>query len=214
MISGRNICHVRDGETRIVLELENTPGFNDLFTDAQGRVYVGTMRSNPFGDLDGPRTPGELYRVELDGKATELYGDVSLTNGIGFSPDGATLYHSDTARNHVIAHDIAPGGTCSNRRVFATAPRGVPDGLAVDEQGGVWIAAYGGGCVTRFRPDGELDFHIDVPAKAVTSVAFGGPDRCDLYIASADNNADAALGGCLFRTRVELPGLEAPLARV
>ncbi len=179
VISGRNVVHVRDGQTRVVFDLEDTPGFNDLFTDAQGRVYVGSMRSNPFSDAE-PRTPGELYRIEAEGVATELYGDVSLTNGIGFSPDGARLYHSDSARNHVIVHDVAADGSVSNRRAFASAPRGFPDGLAVDSHGCVWIAAYGGSCVTRFTPDGALDRHIEVPAKAVTSVAFGGAGLCDL----------------------------------
>ncbi len=213
VISGRNVCHVRDGQTRVVFDLEDTPGFNDLFTDAQGRVYVGSMRSNPFSDTE-PRTPGELYRIEAEGKATELYGDVSLTNGIGFSPDGSRLYHSDSARNHVIVHDVAADGSVSGRRAFASAPRGFPDGLAVDSEGCVWIAAYGGSCVTRFTPDGALDRHVEVPAVAVTSVAFGGADLCALYVVSADNSDDPALGGCVFRTRVDVPGLPAPEARV
>lgn len=214
VISGRNVCHVRDGRTRILFDPADTPGFNDLFTDARGRVYVGSMRSDPFGASDAPRTPGELYRIELDGGATELYGDVSLTNGIGFSPDGATLYHSDSAKNEVTAHDLGDDGVCRNRRAFAKAPRGFPDGLAVDEAGCVWIAAYGGGCATRFRPDGEVDLHVEVPANAVTSLAFGGADRRDLYVVSADNSEDASLGGCLFRTRVDVPGLAVPEARV
>ncbi len=214
VISGRNICHVRDGETRIVFDLEDVPGFNDLFTDAQARVYCGSMRSNPFGDLEGPRTSGELYRIESDGQSIELYGDVSLTNGIGFSPDGSILYHSDTARNEVIAHDLDAEGRCVNRRTFAKAPRGFPDGLAVDEAGGVWIAAYGGSCATRFAPDGQVDRHVDVPAKAVTSLAFGGADRRDLYIVSADNTDDASLAGSIFRTRVDIPGLPVTPARV
>jgi gluconolactonase len=171
------------------------------------------MRSNPFAP-EGPRTPGECYRIDVDGKSTELYGDVSLTNGIGFSPDGRRIYHSDTARSHVIAHDIDDTGRCSHRVAFATTPRGMPDGLAVDAEGGVWVAAYGGGCATRFSPDGSLDRHVDVPAQSVTSLAFGGSDGRDLYVVSADNTDDASLGGSIFRTRVEVPGLAAPLARV
>ena len=143
-----------------------------------------------------------------------LYGDVSLSNGIGFSPDGALLYHSDTARRHVVVHDMSAGGECLNRRVFAEAPRGLPDGLAVDEEGCVWIAAYGGGCVTRFAPTGDLDLHVDVPARQVTSLCFGGPDRRDLYVVTADNAADPALAGTVFRTRVEVPGLAIPFARI
>jgi gluconolactonase len=213
VVSGKNICHVREGESRIILELENTPGFNDLFTDAEGRILVGSIRSDPFS-ADGPRESGELYRIEAEAEATVLYGDVSLTNGIGFSPDGRRLYHNDSTRNQVVLHDVAEDGSCQNRRVFAEAPRGSPDGLAVDEAGCVWIAAYGGGCVTRFTPDGSLDRHLDLPAKVVTSLCFGGPDRRDLYVVTADNTRAPSLGGTIFRTRVEIPGVEVEFARV
>jgi gluconolactonase len=213
VVSGRNICHVRGGESRVVFDLENTPGFNDLFTDAEGRILVGSLRSDAFSE-GGAREPGELYRIEAEGQATMLYGDVALTNGIGLSPDGRLLYHSDSTRNQVIVHDVAEDGRCANRRVFAAAPRGSPDGLAVDEDGGVWFAAYGGGCVTRLAPDGRLDRHLDVPAKMVTSLCFGGPERRDLYVVTADNTSDPTLGGTVFRTRVEVPGLPVGLARV
>lgn len=211
--SGRNICHVKDGETRVLFDLADTPGWNDIFSDARGRVYAGTMRTSPFGDA-GPRTPGELWRIDAEGEATELYGDVSLTNGIGFSPDGAVIYHSDTARSHVIVHDVAADGSCSNRRAFATLERGGPDGLAVDADGYVWVAAYGGACVSRFAPDGRLDRHMDVPGNEVTSLCFGGADGRDLYVATADNSDDASLRGCVFRTRAPVAGLPAPLVRI
>lgn len=213
--SGRNICHVKDGETRIVFAPPDTPGFNDIFTDRAGRVYAGTMMTSPFdGTPDAERVMGSLFRIDAEGKAVELYGDVSLTNGIGFSPDGSVLYHSDTARAHVIAHDVAPDGTCSNRRAFATLERGGPDGLAVDADGHVWVAAYGGSCVSRFAPDGRLDRHVEVPAKEVTSLCFGGADGRDLYVATAGNSDDPSLRGCVFRTRAPVAGLPAPLARV
>jgi sugar lactone lactonase YvrE len=114
----------------------------------------------------------------------------------------------------VLVHDLAEDGSCTDRRVFAVPPRGVPDGLAVDEAGCVWIACYGGGCVTRFTPDGHLDQNLQVPAKIVTSLCFGGPDRRDLYVVTADNRDDPNLAGCVFRTRVEVPGLPVALARV
>lgn len=213
VISGRNICHVRDGETRVLFVVEDVPGFNDLFVDAEGRVLTGSMRSNPF-DVEAPRTTGECYRIEAEGKGVEIYGGVSLTNGIGFSPDGRTLYHSDTAPNQVLAHDVDEEGRCSGRRVFASAPRGMPDGLAVDEAGCVWIAAYGGGCVTRFTPGGSADLHVEVPARDVTSLCFGGPDRRDLYIVTADNSEDRSRAGTIFRTRSETPGLPVPAVRI
>jgi len=213
VVSGRNICHVRGGETRVVFDLESALGFNDLFTDAAGRILVGSMHYSPF-ETEGPRDPGELYRIDTDGSATMLYDDVGLTNGIGLSADGRLLYHSDSARSQVLLHDVAEDGSCRNRRVFAQTERGSPDGLAVDEEGGVWVAGHGGSCVTRYTPEGRLDRHVDVPAVFVTSLCLGGPERRDLYIVSMDNTDDKALGGSIFRTRVEVPGLPVALARV
>ena len=143
-----------------------------------------------------------------------LYGDIGVTNGIGFSPDGGVLYHSDSEVQHVIAHDVAEDGSVANRRVFAATDRGAPDGLAVDESGCVWVAVYGGGCVLRFTPDGEVDQTVDVPATSVTSLCFGGSDRRDLYVVTADNAQDPELGGTIFRTRTDAPGLPVPQTKV
>ena len=213
VVSGKNICHVKDGQTRILFQRDDIPGFNDIFTDSAGRVYVGSLRSDPF--KEGARTPGELWRVEGEGKATEMYGNVGLTNGIGFAPDGKMIYHADSAGPHLIVHDVAPNGTMTNRRAIAQMESGtIPDGLCVDEAGCIWVAVYGGRCVTRYTPDGKLDRKIEVPAKAVTSVCFGGKDRRDLYIVTADNTEVPDRKGTIFRTRVETPGVSVPLARV
>ncbi len=213
VVTGRNVCHVKAGESRIVFASEDIPGFNDLFTDSQGRILVGSLRSHEFW-TDAPHETGELYRLNGRGERVLLYDDVAMSNGIGSSPDERRLYHNDSARRQVLVHDVADDGSCTNRQIFAETPRGVPDGLAVDEAGCVWIAAYGGGCVTRFTPDGEVDQHFDIPANIVTSLCFGGPDRRDLYVVTADNRNDPKLAGCIFRTRVEVPGLPVELARV
>ena len=99
VISGRDISHVRDGESRVVYS-SDAPGFNDLFVDAAGRVICGSMRSDPFA-TEGQRATGEAWLLGLDGTATELYDDIALTNGIGFSPDGTVLYHADTTRGRL-----------------------------------------------------------------------------------------------------------------
>ncbi len=209
--SGRNICHVRDGHTRILFDPPDTPGFNDLFVDARGRVITGTMRTSPFtGSRE--RIPGECWRIESEGSATELYGDISLTNGIGLSPDGGTLYHVDTARNHVVAHDVEDDGSCVNRRALASPDRGRPDGLAVDEEGCLWVACFAGGCVTRFDAEGQIVSHLEVPARNITSVCFGGSDRRDLYVVTAGDPDDPGSSGSIFRTRAPAAGLEAPMA--
>jgi gluconolactonase len=217
VISGRDISHVVVAgsaiESRTVFQ-PDAPGLNDLFTDEQGRVYCGTIRSDPFSDDEGDdRTPGECYRIELDGTVRQLYGGVTLTNGIGLSPDGRRLYHADTMAHHVICHDLVDDEPV-NRRPLGHDPGFFPDGLAVDEAGTIWVADYGGGRVRGLSPDGDEVGSIPVPANAVTSVCFGGADRRDLYIVSADNTDDPVRAGSIFRTRVDVPGLPAAPARV
>lgn len=210
VVSGRNICHVRDGESRILFA-PDAPGLNDLFVDAAGRVICGTMRSDPFA-AEGPRTAGECWLVTAEGEARQLYDDVMLTNGIGLSPDGSVLYHSDTARNGVWAHDYTPDGTAANRRFLVQRDDLMPDGLAVDEAGTVWIAdVSGAGAVRGFDPTGEEVGRVEVPAAMVTSCCFGGEDRRDLYVVTEDNRDDPARGGTIFRTRMDVPGC--PIAR-
>jgi gluconolactonase len=211
VISGRTICHVRDGATRVVFARDDVPGFNDLFTDAGGRVYTGSMRSSPFTE-QGPRTPGECYRIEAEGRATELYGNVSLTNGIGFSPDGGTIYHSDTAPGVIHVHRLDAAGRATPAPPIRVEGR--PDGLAVDAEGGIWVALYGGSAVQRYLPSGAADARIAVPARAVTSLCFGGADLRDLYVVTADNTDDPARAGTIFRTRSDVAGLPAPFARI
>ena len=215
VISGRNVCRVHEGETSVYFERpEGVGGFNDLFADAAGRIYVGSLRSDPFAPEDRERVPGECYRIDTDGTVTEIYGDVGLSNGIGISPAGDRLYHADTNAGAVIVHDLSSDGHIANRRIFARVERGRPDGLAVDEEGGVWVASYGGAAVLRFTPGGAFDRALDVPATEVTSLCFAGDDRRDLIVVSAGGDADAEPAGAIFRTRVDVPGLPAAPVRV
>lgn len=227
VLSGRNICRVHNGETTVYLERpEGVGGFNDLFADAAGRIYTGSIRVDPFapdgptkdraqGDQQAPS--GECYRIDTDGGVTVIYDGVGLSNGIGISPAGDRLYHADTNAGAIIVHDLSADGHVANRRIFARVDRGRPDGLAVDEEGGVWVASYGGGAVLRFTPGGAFDRAVDVPATEVTSLCFAGDDRRDLIIVTADNSAasdGAKPGGAIFRTRVDVPGLPAAPVRV
>jgi D-xylonolactonase len=211
IISGRDISHVRDGQSRVVFA-PDAPGLNDVFVDAQGRVLCGTMRSNPFS-TDGPRTAGECWLIGLGGQATELYGDISLTNGMGFSPDGAVLYHADTTRG-VWAHDY-DDGVVSNRRLWVQRDDLQPDGLAVDESGTVWVAdVSGSGAVRGFAIDGSEVSRVEVPARMVTSLCFGGADRRDLYIVTGDSTDDPQRRGTIYRTRADVPGCQVARANV
>jgi len=211
VISGKDVSHVRDGETRVLLTVAGVLGFNDLTTDAAGRVFVGSLRSPALQNEE--RVPGELWRVDGPGRAVEVYRDVAFANGVGFAPDGRTIYHSNYSEGVVLAHDLAEDGRGVNRRVFARVPRGNPDGLAVDEAGGVWVALGSGGAA-RFRPDGGLEHVLAVPAPFVASLCFGGGDRRDLYVTTSGNSDHPERRGTVFRTRANVPGLVVPLARV
>ncbi len=216
VLTGRDVVHWRDGETRVLLSDPGVPHWNDLQPDAQGRIIVGCMRFNPL-DRDATIVPGECYRIELDGSATQLYDNVSATNGIGFSPDGTTLYHVDSTTKGLWVHDVAADGSLSNRRHIGgreVFERGVPDGMCVDVDGNLWVAQAGGRRVAKLSPTGELLGEIPVPAKMVTSCAFGGPANDELYIVTADNLDDPDKGGCVYRTRPGVAGVPTPLARV
>ena len=213
VISGRDISHVREGQTRLLFGRDDVGGWNDIFTDALGRVFAGSLRSDPFGADAGHET-GELWLVEKEGRGRPLYGGVRLSNGIGLSPDGRLLYHSDSRPREIVVHELSADGAAVGRRVLARTRGGAPDGLAVDEQGGVWVAVYGAGRVARYSEAGELSLEIEVPARAVTSLCFGGADLCDLYIVTADNTEHPECGGTIFRTRADVPGLPAPRARI
>ena len=214
VISGRDICHVHNGVSRILFQRpEGIGGFNDLFCDAAGRVYTGSLRSDPFAT--GERIAGEAYVVDAAGSARQLYDRVGLSNGIGISPAGDRLYHSDSAAREVIVHTLSPAGEVRDRDVLVRLSRGeTPDGLALDEEGGVWIAVVGAGIVRRVTPDGGLDTVIDVPATMVTSLCFGGPEAAEMYIVTADNTDDSSRLGTIFRLHPGVRGTEVHPARI
>jgi sugar lactone lactonase YvrE len=197
VVSGRDVVHVKDGESRVLFAREDVTCFNDLAPDADGRVIVGALRFMPFGGEDP--VPGEIWRIGAEGSAEELFGGIEWANGIGLSPDGATVYACDFASGTLLAFDgDAP-------RALARTESGDADGLAVDVEGAIWVALGGGGAIGRYSPNGDLEAVLDVPADFVSSLCFGGEDMCDLYLTTA---------GALFRTRVEVAGLPVPLATV
>ncbi len=218
VMSGKNVCHVRDGETRILYERDDVGGFNDLFVDEAGRIIVGSLRDDPFGATKDRKT-GDAYRIDAPGEAVTLYTGVGLSNGIGFSPDGRQLYHVDSAINGILVHEVDQDGEVveASGATFVRLDRGTPDGLTVDTEGGVWVAVVNEGMVARFTPDGMPDRQIKVPATFVTSLCFAGPDRDELIVVTADNTDDASRAGTVFRIsadEVGATGLPAPLARI
>jgi xylono-1,5-lactonase len=210
--SGRDIVHVRGGETRTLFGIPGLPGWNDLCTDAEGRIYAGALRFAVF-DPNAQPVPGECYRIDAAGQAEALYGGVLHGNGIGFSPDGRTLYHSDTRAGVIFVHDLDRSGAAGRRRTWEMND-GQPDGLAVDVEGGVWVASAGGGRVDRYLTSGRVERSVRVPARIVTSVCFAGRDRCDLIVTTADHAEHPDLRGCVLRTRVAVAGAPVHPARI
>lgn len=174
---------------------------NDGKCDPAGRFLAGTLTAD--------RVPGAaaLYRLDADGQVSVLIEEVTLSNGLGWSPDGTRLYFADTPleRVDVLDYDVT-AGTVGGRRVFADlrAVPGRPDGLTVDADGGVWVAMARGGAVRRYTRDGRLDHVIELPAAKVTSVTFGGADLTDLYVTTSREGlgpadlADQPLAGSVF----------------
>jgi sugar lactone lactonase YvrE len=202
VLSGRNVVHLLpDGSQREVLSGDGVCGYNDLGTTADGALLAGVLRFRPFAG-DEP-CPGVLLRVDPRGVDEVLSEDILWPNGIGVAPDGETIYISDSARGMV----LAVAGQGGETREFCRSPRGSADGLAIDSEGGVWVALGEGGGIARFHSDGELDEVTDVPAGFVSSLSFGGPDMCDVLITSADNQVSPELGGTLFQARSEVAGL-------
>ena len=162
--------------------------FNDGGIDAAGRFWAGTMD-------DGESEPtGQLYRLDPDGTVARFEAHFTITNGIDWSLDDRTLYFVDTSGGRIYAYDFDPvAGRPGPRRVFAAVPAeaGHPDGLLVDAEDHVWGAHWGGGCLTRYRPDGTIERVLPIPARQVTSACFGGPDLDVLYVTSAAIGMDA-----------------------
>jgi gluconolactonase len=212
--SGRDIVHVRDGETRTLFAIDGLPGWNDICTDARGRVYAGALRFAVFDD-DATPVPGEAWRIEAPGHAVELYGGVLHANGIALSPDERTIFHSDTRGHRIAVHDLDDDGSVAGPgRSIDMTEFGDPDGMAVDDDGCVWAAVLGGFGVARLTPDGRLDRRLEVPATFVTSVCFGGDDRRDLYVVTANNTERPDRRGTVFRTRVDVAGAPVHPARI
>ena len=177
-------------------------GFNDACCDPAGRLWTGTATS-------GPEARGALYR--LQGTRGELItSGIIMSNGIGWSPDARTLYYSDSAAHCVYAFDFdLETGSARNQRVLRQFQGDhLPDGLAVDVAGRIWVAVWGGSAVMCLSPDGVELARVRLPTPNVTSCAFGGDEYGELFITTArsDPAQDDEIGGALFHARPNSKG--------
>jgi sugar lactone lactonase YvrE len=185
--------------------------FNDGKVDRNGRFWAGTMTAE--GSVSS------LYRMDADLSVHQMETGLTISNGIGWSPDNQTMYFVDSMRYVIHEYDFDPAsGTIANRRSFVSVDEayGIPDGLTIDREGYVWCAFYAGSKVTRFDPDGEIDLEVAMPVTQPTSCIFGGEDYTDLYVTSAWNGLtdeerkDQPLAGDLFVIETDTEGLPEP----
>ena len=217
VVGGRNISYksFTGNKTTTLLSNDVTEvalGFNDLTTDSKGRVYVGSVAFKVFSDEE--MIPGHLHVIDVDGSVRTISDGVMLSNGLGFSPDGKTLYHSDARDAVVRQYAVSPDGDVSDWKPFVKTNNGHPDGLAVAEDGSVWIAMAYGARVDVFESNGVLRASLPVPLPMVTSVCFGGPDLKDLYVVTGSRGGPSDSCGTIFRTRLDVPGLPISDAKV
>jgi sugar lactone lactonase YvrE len=189
--------------------------FNDGRADRQGRFWISTMVEDHT--LAAPASAG-LYCLDTNGDFTERETEVEIGNGLCFSPDGATMYFADSARQTIHAYALQPDtGQLSGKRLFAQVGHGAPDGAAVDSEGFIWSARWGAGCIVRHAPDGTVADTLAVPVSQPSCVAFGGPDLRLMFITSArEGMGPAALqadmrAGSLLIYESEIAGLPEPL---
>lgn len=181
--------------------------FNDGKPDPWGNFWAGTCT------LAEPGPPCAMYKLATGGTVTELFGGAGLSNGLDWSGDRKAFFFADSHATGVDVFDSDPEtGALSGRRRFADVSGGLPDGLTLDAEGGLWLAVWGSGELRRYSPDGRLDVVVSLPVTQVTSAAFGGPGLDTLYITTARENftpADLAAqphAGDIFACHPSTPG--------
>ncbi len=194
----------KQGDLRAIASLpEQSVGrFNDGKPDAAGRLWVGTATA------EGHWNAG-LWRYEAGWEFAEMAPGVSMSNGLGWSPDGSRLYYADSMTHRIdIFHYDEDTGSLAGRRPWVSLPEAyLPDGLCVDEQGCVWLAVWGQSTVICFAPDGAELGRIRVPTPLVTSCAFGGADLGTLFITTACDDESDPHAGRLFAVDTGAKGL-------
>jgi len=190
--------------------------FNDASVDPAGRVWVGSM------DIKEKDPLGTLYRLDTGGTLTPVVKGATVSNGIGWSPDGTRMYYNDSPLRRIDMFDYDQAtGEAFGGRMFAdlSGADGFPDGLTVDADGYVWVAMFAGGALRRFTPAGHQDAVLPLPVSQPTSCAFGGPGMADLFVTTAYRDLSEAqraaqpLAGRLLRLRPGPIGLPSSAAQ-
>jgi sugar lactone lactonase YvrE len=178
---------------------------NEGGCDPDGRFWCGSMAYD--------QSPGaaSMYRLDPDGTVRRVFGGVTISNGLEWSPDGSLAYYDDTATHRVDVFDYDRDAGLTGRRPFVVlGDDGNPDGLTVDAEGGVWVALHGSGTVHRYDATGRLDAVVEVPTPQVTACTLGGPQLDQLFVTTSREGMgpdDDPLAGSLFRVDAGVRGL-------
>lgn len=217
-----NLCtlDLETGTFDSIVEFRDEPAtnrFNDGTVGPDGRIWLGSM------DFDCERPTGALYCVEADGSVAVKDTGYTVTNGPAVSADGNRLFVNETMSRNIFCFDRDPQtNILSNKRLFAQPleDEGLPDGLCVDTDGGLWVALVTGGKVRRYKSDGHIDFDLQMPTPIVTSVVLGGLQRQTLFVTtgrillSDTDLADYPASGSLFQIDVDFEGPITPTAKM
>ena len=178
---------------------------NDAKTDFAGSIWAGSM------DCNEQESSGALYRLDPDFTWSRHDDGYQVTNGPAFSPDGKVMYLADSGLRTVFTFDLTESRKLTAKRVFLKFENdwGFPDGMSTDVEGGIWIAHWGGGRVSRFLPDGTLERSIALPATNITSMVFAGPRLERMFVTSASLGAeDEPEAGALFEVDPGFSGVQ------
>ncbi|MBF7141308.1 MULTISPECIES: SMP-30/gluconolactonase/LRE family protein [Pseudomonas] len=183
---------------------------NEARCDRTGRLWLGTMQNNlgpAAEDIPVTHDSGSLFRVDASGGVTTVLERLGIPNTLEWSADGRFLYHADSKAGQLYRYHLTPDGALGEREPWAADGPGTPDGSALDSEGYLWNARWGGGCLLRFDPDGRIDRRVELPASHPTSCVFGGPDLRTLYVTSAmPAQGRAPMDGAVFSAVMDVAG--------
>jgi sugar lactone lactonase YvrE len=217
VVSGPTVAHIRGDDAAVLLRLDElevrvgtfATGFNDLAVDSHGRVLAGVLRQ----DADGRPVPGELVRIDAPHEHEVIFTDVH-PNGVAFSAADDRLYLADTFRRQLIVFDSTGDLPIAVGTIPTDAVPGLPDGVATDIAGGIWVAMYRGACVARFTEGADEAAVIEMPVSKPLSLCFGSAEPTDLYVVTGRSEPGAADTGSIFRLSSEQPGTRLHVASI
>ncbi len=218
VVSGRDLSHVKDGVSRVIFTREDVEpiegltvgGFNDIGSDPEGRIFAGAQRMTERGEYG----QGDVILITGEHSGVSLFHG-AVPNGNAVAPDGSVLYQTDSAGRRLLVFDLRGSARPEMTRALSTASiPGSPDGIAVDENGMIWIAFYGSGSVACISPGGDVLERLEIPAASPTSVCFGPASSRTLFVVTDDASDDVERGACIYRVGVDVDGARVHHARV